>query len=510
MIFRNIQRQLRPGNHDGIDVPNYPIWLLWIAGYAILACGICLAWNYSLFTHGTELADLWQIAGNGVTAFSVWASTFAVMFGAWIAAIVLLRGRTIGDLWMPVVGISLLNFCAFLFVYPGTAIDVFIYAARSHLLTDYGLNPSTVTPDRYWDTDPFVRYASAEWSTGVSPYGPLWNLIAAPVTAFDGNDIFNALVLFKVIHIAAIAVIGVLIHQIVRIHRPNLAVSAAVAWLWCPVVLWEGIANSHNDVILLLPVLAALWCWYRGHLGWVAPLIAVSALIKIVTLMFLPVAIIAIIRRVGINRQLGKIVGMTIFLSLGAVWIAFAPFYDIRGVIDAVQSQRGIWVTSPPLLVVRWTEAQGWGFDIGVWYEEFSTLVIIAATVIGMVVAWKRPDLLPRIAFEQFFWFLLLATTNLRPWYGIWLIAIVLILPPGFTWLRAGAWVLGGLYSYAVGGWVIPWLEVGSPWSDTIVLATSLGPVLVITLWWGLRSLTSLRDERRPEFSRSTAEPTAG
>ena len=60
------------------------------------------------------------------------------------------------------IGISALALVSFALVYPATAIDVYIYAARSHLLTDYGLDPSTVSPDRLWDFDAYVQYASQE------------------------------------------------------------------------------------------------------------------------------------------------------------------------------------------------------------------------------------------------------------------------------------------------------------------------------------------------------------
>lgn len=496
-----------------IDKPGWaplPRWTLWAAGYAILLCALYLAWDYNFVDHSSELVDLGKIAGYGVAGFLMWLLVTTLMFGGWVAAIIALRGRSLSDVWIPVAGLTLMIYVAFMMVYPATAIDVYIYAARSHLLTGYGLNPSTVAPSRFWDIDPFVHFASREWSTEVSPYGPLWNLVAAPATAFDGDNIRTSILLFKGITVAAIVAIGVLIHEITRIHRPAFAVAAAVTWLWCPVVLWEGIANSHNDVILLLPVLAALWCWHRGYLGWVVPLIVVSALIKIVTLMILPVAVAAIVSAVGFNRRLLQVAWQSALLSLAAAWVAFAPFYDIQGVVDAVQSQRGIWVTSPALLLDRISKSQGWGLDVRSWYEEFSMVLIIVITMVGTVVAWKRPGLLPRIGFEQFFWFLLLATTNLRPWYGLWLIAVVAILPLGFTWLRAGAWIVAAQFSYALGAWVRHWFDMSSLEHDSLNFAISLGPVLLVIAWWALHSVTSRKHDRDLEMSTSHVEPSSG
>lgn len=489
---------------------SLPNWTLWAAGYTILLSTLYLVWAYNFLDHYSELVDLGKIDGNSVAGFVLWLVVTTLMFAGWALAILAVRGRTFSEVWLPVTGLTILIYSAFMFVYPATAIDVYIYAARSHLLTDYGLNPSTVAPRQFWDIDPFVQFASWEWSSDVSPYGPMWNIIAAPATAFDGDNIRTSVLLFKGIAVAAIAGIGVLIHEIIRHHRPGFAVAGAVTWLWCPIVLWEGIGNGHNDVILLLPVLAALWCWYRGYLGWVVPLIVVSALIKIVTLIVLPAAVVAIIGSVGFNRRLLHVTWQSALLSILAAWVAFAPFYDIAGAIDAVRSQRDIWVTSPALVLDRIDKSQGWGLDVRAWYDELSTVLIITIAVAGTVAAWKRPQLLPRIAFEQFFWFLLLATTNLRPWYGLWLIAVVAILPLGFTWLRAIAWVVGAQFSYAIGAWIRHWFGLDVVEREVLNFLIALGPVLIVTVWWAKNTINARNSGRTAEVTATPAEPYSG
>src|SRR5690606_15615285 len=234
------------------------------------------------------------------------------------------RGVSFQEAWLPVVGISALTLIAFALVYPATAIDVYIYAARSHLLTDYGLDPSTVTPERLWDYDAYVTYASQEWADDTSPYGPLWNLIAAPATAFDRERIEVAVLIFKAIMVAATLGTAALIHDIARRVQPELALAATLAWLWCPIVLWEGVANAHNDVLLILLVVAALWCWTSGHDGGVVPLLGAAALLKVVAVMLIPAAIVAIVARTGWNRRLLAITGQTVALSVAALWVAFA------------------------------------------------------------------------------------------------------------------------------------------------------------------------------------------
>lgn len=460
---------------------------LWIAGCAILIAAILLVWQFPFLDHSQELVDLWKISEQGVTGFVVFLVALTLMTGAWLWVIWDVRGHSFRDCWLPVTAFTALIYVAFLLVYPATAIDVYIYAARSHLFSDYGMNPSTAIPRTYWEVDPYVQYASWEWSDRPSPYGPLWNVIAAPVTALDRESIETAVLLFKALMVGSTVAVGALIYSIGKVIQPRYALPAALAWLWSPVVLWEGIANSHNDAMFVLPVVAALWCWYRRHDGWILPLLGAAALLKVVALILIPVALVAIVSRNGANRRLLTIGLQTAALSIAVLWVAFIPYFDITGTIDAVQSQRAVWVTSPVLLLEAMNNEWAWGLDLRGTYERFSTAVIVLVTTIGAVLAWRRPEWFPRIAYEQLFWFLLLATSNLRPWYAIWLVALAVAIPLGMPLIRAAAWSIGMLFSYGYSGWVQNWSNPEWLERNAINLGIMLVPILLVMLWSATR-----------------------
>lgn len=451
-----------------------------------------LAWRFSFLDRSSELVDLWKISDGGVSGFIIYLVATVLMFAGWIWSILIVRGRSLQELWFPVVGITAITYFGFVLVYPATAIDVYIYAARSHLFTDYGLNPSVAIPRQLWEIDPFVQYASWEWSDRPSPYGPLWNAIAAPATAFGNASIQTSVLWFKAMMVASACSVAMLVYDIARKLQPELALSATIAWLWSPIVLWEGLANSHNDVTVMVLVVGALWCWHKGYDGVVIPLLGASALLKIVTVMLIPVAIATIIVRTGWNRRLLHTVTQTVALSIGVLWVAFVPFYDVGGAVDAIQSQRDVWVTSPILVLDAMNMAWSWGLDLEPAFERFSTLVIIALTVLGTGIAWKRPHLLPRIAYEQLFWFLLLATSNLRPWYAIWLVALAVVLRLGMPLVRAAAWTVGALLAYGYSGWIQNWSDPEWLVRSGVNLAITLVPVLLV-MGWNLWRIVSVR-----------------
>lgn len=482
-----------PDIQAGESAPAHPE--RWLAGFGTVVAGLLLVWQFSFLDYSRALVDLWKISEGEVTGFLVFTAAVAMLTGAWLWSVRALRVITLGQVWLPVAGVTMMVFLAFLLVYPATAIDVYIYAARSHLFSDYGLNPTTVMPQQFWDTDPYVHYASAEWADNTSPYGPLWNVIAAPATALDSDQIETAVMIFKLIMVAGTAAVGVLIYHIGMIVQPRDAVAATVAWLWCPIVLWEGIANSHNDILLMLLIVAAVLCWYRGLYGWVLPLLGAAALLKIVAVMIIPAAAIAIVMRVGWTRRLLEVAVQTAILSLGLLWISFVPFYDLRGTIDAVESQRGVWVTSPVLLLDVMNREWGWGLDVSGLFDGFSSAMIVMITFLGAVLAWRNPDWLPRIAFEQLFWFLLLATSNVRPWYAIWIVALSLVLPLGMPFVRAVVLSTGMLASYIYSAWIQNWTD--AEWLERVAcnVAIMIGPVLILMVWSGLRTLRTWRAE---------------
>lgn len=469
----------------------------WIAGFGTVLAGLLLTWQFSFLDTSRALVDLWKISDGDVAGFASFTFAISVMSVAWLWSIWTMRGVSTADVWLPIVGITTIALAAFVLVYPATAIDVYIYAARSHLFSDYGLNPSTVTPDQLWDTDAYVHYASAEWADDTSPYGPLWNVIAAPATALDGNDIETAVLIFKLIMVGATIAVGAIVFQIARVIQPEYAMAATLAWLWSPIVLWEGIANAHNDVLLVLFIMAALLCWYKRHEGWVLPLLGAAALLKIVAVMIIPAAAIAIVMRTGWNRRLLTIALQSALLSVGVLWIAFVPFYDLRGTIDAVQSQRGVWVTSPALLLDFMDREWGWGLEVASRFNGFSTVMIVLITMTGAMVALLRPEKLPRIAFEQLFWFLLLATSNLRPWYAIWIIGLAVAIPLGMPLIRAVALSTGMLYSYVYSAWIQNWTD--AEWFERIGynVAIMLGPVLIVMAWSAFRMFRSHQSNQR-------------
>jgi hypothetical protein len=80
------------------------------------------------------------------------------------------------------------------------------------------------------------------------------------------------------------------------------------------------------------------------------------------------------------------------------------------------------------------------------------------------------------------FLFLLVATWNFRPWYLIWLVALLALLPVGWPFWRTLVWTAGALLAYAHFIWVAHWWEADFNARRNVGVLIEFGPVIALSL----------------------------
>ena len=450
----------------------------------VLATACALAFPF--WPNRLQLLDMGKLVGYGWESFLPWL--FGILL--WVVSLLVLLCWLHGKSWQQVRAVVLTTttvvYAWFLAMYPTSAIDVYIYAARSRLFSTYGDNPNAVRPDVYWDVDPYMHFASGEWADDVSPYGPLWNILAYPVTLIGQDQIGVAILGFKVLCIIAILAMGWLVYRLVESSAPGWGLPAAMFLMWNPLVMWDGIGNAHNDIILLLPVIAALWCWSTGRHEWVIPCLVASVMIKYVTVILLPLAVVALWRRHPEWRERMYLALWSAGCSALLLAVALYPFYDVRAVIDSAEAQ-GNRVSLSPAWVVQATAAE-WSLPI----PTNDTIRLVAYSImclyIGgwMVACWRNPDRLGRAMFEVTFAFMLVASTNQRHWYVLWIVPLAAALIPGTPWKRTLLWSVTALFGHGCTIWLWYVYDIGANgyYGYAMLIVTIVfGPVILLSIW---------------------------
>lgn len=453
--------------------------LLWLYGVGMLLVACAFVWRYPLIPNAHALADIGKLARYQPAEFAGYLGGMAALWLLYFAALRESRRLAARHVVAVAFGCGAALAFAFVWLYPVSAIDVFLYAVRSRLLTAYGQNPIAV-PFATHPADAWMPFATQYWSARVSPYGPLWNLVGAPITAASGADMPLALLGFKLLSALCVLAAGYVVMRTAhRGRHGQRASSAAIFFMWNPLVLWEGVGNAHNDTLVILLILLALWAWEARRDALVLPLLVLATLLKYVALPLLPLAAVAVWFRLP-PRQRPRAALASAALCAAAVALALFPFYDLAAIPRALADQQALPYTSPTSLALALLAPPHAPRQV----EHWATLAGIAA--LCLTISWqlirlrRSPQRLPRACFETLF-VLILALASARGWYLIWLVGLAAALPGQWPRWRCHAWAIAALATYAFFIWVEAWWQPGYSRAQVVGTLIMLVPTLAVT-----------------------------
>jgi hypothetical protein len=325
-------------------------------------------------------------------------------------------------------------------LWPVGALDVFNYMIELKLTYHYDQNPYLVTFERYRADS----YAGPAFLVGVTLfYGPAWLImtgIPAMIAGFD--DLYRTLVALKIFNAGLILVAAV---AIALYHRDKRQRWLAVAlFAGNPLVLFEGVANAHNDVLLTVFVVGAMVALERKS-PLAGPLLALSALVKLYTAALLPIFVIVALR----ERWSWKRIAVTVTLTTVAVVATCAPYWGEGKLVDGLRAgleeSQEMDHVSPLSLMRQYEQNEAAQKRPDTEYalsrpsfeivpptvqdriDRDFAIAFLAGLAIIAVATWKgRP---PALAAAETLLLVFLLMTNLYAWYLIPVIALLALHP---------------------------------------------------------------------------------
>jgi len=336
-----------------------------------------------------------------------------------------------------------------LFVYPVGALDVFNYMIELKLAYGFGENPYLVTFAGYRD-DPFALPA---FLVDVPLfYGPVW-LIAygLPVAVVGFQTIIGLLGALKLFNLGLLALTALLIYRSQEDDRAGWL--GVYLFLANPLVLFEGVGNAHNDVLMTLFLVAALVAFRRKSVI-AGPMFALSALVKLFTVVLAPLLLAFMLRdRWGWRRLAlaGSLALIVVVLSVLPFWADGAMVDGLRegtaksqemnhvsvlslaqqavstrsvssGVAPLVSIGSGSTSVSPP----AWQPDPFWSLPSSIAARKALVtqlcVAVFAALALAIAVAVARGRVMEAGVVDTLMLFSLLLT-NLYPWYPIPIVA---------------------------------------------------------------------------------------
>lgn len=404
-----------------------------------------------------------------------------------------------------------------LWSYPVTSTDVFDYFFRSRMAIEYGANPYLQLPRAFPD-DPFLRYVG--WPNAPSAYGPLWELISVALLTLGGGSLQNAILLYKALAIVTHLLCGWLIQQL--IPDPQHKTLGAYLWLLSPLALWELAAIGHNDGLIVLALLAAIWA-ARADRHWLAVLALVAgALFKFLPAIFIPLIVLRWLRRQASWRRRGAVLAAAVALCALPTIAFYAPYWDVPANLAALpfaDQIAAVWqgrattlrnfavregfLHAAPLALLSYAlqtdnavaAINSLVLSLGLapidklfvrsMISSLGTLLLAVGLLWQCWRVWFRNRDLPRAIGGLLLWYILAGSQWFQPWYLLWLLGIWALQPrrPALAWLTV--WAMMAQASYLLQFIVLPNLKISGQTlqAQQLYLALIFGAPLLLWVW---------------------------
>ena len=365
--------------------------------------------------------------------------------------------------------------------------DMLTYGLYGHMVAVQHVNPYGTLPG---PQDILQTLVGVKTTT---PYGPVWTdisvLLALVTRNSTGlNSIASTILVFRVLGLVAHLLNVVLLWTILTHVKPEMRLPATLLYAWNPLILLFGIAEMHQEIVLVCVILAAILFFQRNSptIGWVFVLFA--ALLNFLWLPLLPLFFRLMLKQSRILRLGHRLLwcGGMILISLVVVVLAYAPYWHAIGFTGiALQLQHtfvqdtpvnsldaallhlplaSTWLTSPHHWSLIALSLVGLFLLLGLWLANTLELVILFSAWLLLMLGVLLPIYWP--------WYLIaplvlaLCSTNRRTILLTMLLSVASLL--SYYWLLTSTWTGQALVTIGmpvlIWGWI---LFFSSTWQMT-------------------------------------------
>jgi hypothetical protein len=200
--------------------------------------------------------------------------------------------------------------------------DIFSYAMAGRISAVYQANPY-VQPPADFPADPFLGWVFPFWRDTPTPYGPLWTDFAAAIGAISSTwSNFDQVLLYR----STLAIFELLtlwmLWQVLGLSQrtTDARIVGLLLLAWNPLWLFDIVGNAHNDVLMLLLLLAGIWFGMRDKTVWGIGATTLSALVKWTIAVMLPLEFAHRVSRRAQWKQVGAGAVLALLLTAALSW----------------------------------------------------------------------------------------------------------------------------------------------------------------------------------------------
>ncbi|HTX47042.1 MAG TPA: glycosyltransferase 87 family protein [Solirubrobacteraceae bacterium] len=327
---------------------------------------------------------------------------------------------------------------------PLLSTDVFSYEIYARMGTLYSANPYLHGPHAI-ALDPLYSYIDSKWVYTPTTYGPLFTALSyllTPLSIAAGALAYRAIAVLSSLGCVALIWRGAKLRGV----NPS---RAAVLFGLNPLVVMYGVGGGHNDLLMLLLVVAGLVATleYRERSG--AGLIVLGAAVKLTGALLLPFALARSWAHNEGRRRFDSLAGAAI-ATVAVAALSFGLFgtgvLQLPGTIQTVQ-QEGDWHSIPGFISTR-LGLGGLGHATGL---VLAFAFAVALCILVWRVATDRLDWIEGAAWATAA--MLITASSLLPWYVAWMLPLIGLSKDRRLW-RAAIIITGVIQAIQLLGYI--------------------------------------------------------
>lgn len=359
------------------------LWLpiiLSLVGYIIVA-----VW-FPLFPHYNRvpLADINAFVAS-IPAVLAYASLFAGLYFLYHYLYQTIQRRQNGLSLALLLLVGVVFALPLLVTFPVNATDIYRYFIRGRISSVHQENPYQVTAAQLAEAEPYLPL-TGEWADKTSPYGPVWETLAAGIATIAPDNLLLALLLFKGVALLCHLLIGCLIWLSLRKKPASFRDARTALWLWNPALLLIFVIDGHNDALMLLWLVLGWYLMTRQRFKWAMAVLVLAPLSKPISLLALPFFFLAALRRMAGFQARIRFFMITAVTWLALAWIIFLPFGQPLSLARRLLVEAGSGGEFSFLALIFLIARDMLGFEITAFSIQLATQV--AAVLFLLLAAW--------------------------------------------------------------------------------------------------------------------------
>jgi alpha-1,6-mannosyltransferase len=379
-----------------------------------------------------------SLSGNPLVATGVLVTSLAV-----ISFLLLLREAWRGNISLRTVLILVACYHVVVLFLPLLfSRDVYSYAFYGRIVGIYHGNPYVNVPLNY-SGDPLWSLVGPKWVDTSTVYGPLFSMMAGGLARVF-NSPSSQVDAYRIITVAASLGTVFVTAWTTRLLWPSRAAFAVVAFGANPVLLFHSVASEHNDLLVALSIAVALALLARGKELPAIAVLTLGATVKATGVLPLVVLLVWCIARREPNQRARAAlthVGLAVAIGL-AISLPFMQRQDpTLGMLKLADNEA--WL-APSLFFHQLLDAAtfhhfGWLARV-----VFAGLFIVCFAALVREVVRRSRSLSPIGIGAAWGWaliFLMLLGPVLLPWYVVWAMPLVWLMPRSARWALIGTGV---------------------------------------------------------------------